>query len=93
LKYQPTFSLESTMETFHRETKRELKKDSKQGFVEGDNDSVEGIMFDKNRYIKICLYFFEFILSAPFIQWQKFNNCSYYIWHSQYQFKKIEITQ
>ncbi len=46
LSYQPTYSLEETLETFNRETKRETKRGSEEE-VEDDNDSVEGIMFDK----------------------------------------------
>jgi len=48
LRYQPTYTLDEAMQTFHTETKREKKKDNVQVF-EGDNDSVEGIMFSKNE--------------------------------------------
>lgn len=49
LSYQPTYSLDETMETFDRETKRESKRPD--GVDEEDNDSVEGIMFDRDRAV------------------------------------------
>ena len=47
--YEPTYSLEETIEVFARETK---KDNSKLKIIdETDNDSVEGIMFTKEKAV------------------------------------------
>ena len=47
--YQPTYSLEETIEIFARETK---KDNSKLEIIdEADNDSVEGIMYTKEKAV------------------------------------------
>ena len=47
--YEPTYSLEETMEVFARETKKDSSK--LQSIDESDNDSVEGIMFTKEKAV------------------------------------------
>ncbi len=45
--YEPTYSLEETMEVFARETR---KDNAKLGVIdENDNDSVEGIMYTREK--------------------------------------------
>ncbi len=46
------------METFNRETKRESKRCG-DGDVKDDNDSVEGIMFDKDHAVVMTGTFVE----------------------------------
>ena len=47
--YEPTYSLEETMDVFARETKKDIQKLDE--IDENDNDSVEGIMFTKNTAV------------------------------------------
>jgi len=49
LVYEPTYSLEETMDVFARETNKDVSKLNE--IDENDNDSVEGIMYTKNTAV------------------------------------------
>jgi len=49
LVYEPTYSLEETMDVFARETNKDISKLNE--IDENDNDSVEGIMYTKNTAV------------------------------------------
>ena len=79
LVYQPTYSLDETMDVFNRETKKETKK--RDGIDEDDNDSVEGIMFTKDKAVIMTGTFVD----ESEVEKSKINRLG--LWYKQWFYK------
>jgi len=80
LVYQPTYSLQETMDVFIRETKKDVTK--LEVVDENDNDSVEGIMFTKDTAVVMTGTFVDNYESG------KLNRMG--LWYKPWFYKHVE---
>ena len=80
LVYEPTYSLDETLDVFARETKKDSTKLDQ--IDEGDNDSVEGIMYTKDKAV---------IMTGTFVdtcESDKLNRIG--LWFKPWWYKHVE---
>ena len=78
--YEPTYSLEETMDVFARETRKDISKLNE--IDENDNDSVEGIMYTKDKAV---------IMTGTFVdtcESDKLNRIG--LWFKPWWYKHVE---